>query len=116
MYKTLDEFVLDLRRIAANCLQYNTTVEDSFRPVAVDFLTTAEDLLKFFVAGNEPGAKAGAYPGLLYCWPDCVKAITELVNMTNADDGHQTAWFFLHPVSYFCGGVWPEGTCVPGGS
>lgn len=105
-YKTVGDFVYDLRLIAANCLQYNTTVNDSFRPVAIDFLSIAEDLCKFFIAKNEP---TQVYPSLLYCWADCVKSITELINMTNPDDNHQTAWFFLQPVTYFCGGQYPEG-------
>mmetsp|Transcript_33301 Transcript_33301/g.80531 ORF Transcript_33301/g.80531 Transcript_33301/m.80531 type:complete len:834 (+) Transcript_33301:265-2766(+) len=106
-YKTVCEFVQDLRLIAANCLQYNTTVDDSFRPVAVDFLTTAEDLCKFFIAKHE--APKTVYPSLLYCWADCIKAIDELINMTNPEDRLQTAWFFLHPVTYFCSGQYPEG-------
>jgi len=88
-------------------LQYNTTVNDSFRPVAVDFLITAEDLCKFFIAKHE--APRIIYPPLLYCWADCVKTMDELINMKNTDDNLQTAWYFLHPVTYFCGGVYPEG-------
>jgi hypothetical protein len=102
----VDEFVADLRLIAANCLQYNTTVNDSFRPVAVDFLTTAEELCKFFIAKKE--MPKVVYPSILYCWADCVKAMDELVNMTG-EDGFQTAWFFLQPVPYFCGGAYPVG-------
>lgn len=106
-YVNLDDFVLDLRRIAANCLQYNTTLDDSFRPLAVDFLATAEDLCKLFLAKHE--LPKVVYPSLLYCWKDCVKAIDELIQMTNPEDGLQTAWFFLYPVSYFCGGGYPDG-------
>ena len=106
-YKTVDEFVLDLRRIASNCLQYNTTVNDSFRPVATDFLSAAEDLCKFFIA--KPESPKSVYPPLLYCWSGCVNALDQLLNMTNPDDGHQTAWYFLQPVNFFCGGQWPEG-------
>jgi len=106
-YANLDEFVLDLRRIAANCLQYNTTLDDSFRPLAVEFLTTAEDLCKFFLA--KPESPKIVYPSILYCWADCVKAIDELIQMTNPEDQLQTAWFFLHPVSYFCQGNFPPG-------
>lgn len=107
IYKTVDEFVGDLRLIAANCLQYNTTINDSFRPVAIDFLTTAEELCKYFIA--KPESPKVVYPTLLYCWADCVKAIDELLNMTNPEDGFQTAWFFMQPVTFFCGGVYPEG-------
>jgi hypothetical protein len=81
-------------------------VNDSFRPVAVDFLTTAEELCKFFIAKKE--LRKVVYPSILYCWADCIKAMDELVNMTG-EDGFQTAWFFLQPVPYFCGGAYPAG-------
>ncbi|KAL7542395.1 hypothetical protein ACHAXR_011744 [Thalassiosira sp. AJA248-18] len=107
LHSTVGEFVHDLRLIGANCLQYNTTVNDSFRPVAIDFLTTAEDLCNFFIAKHE--SPKTPYPSLLYCWEDCVKIFSELINMINPEDGHQTAWYFLHPVSFFFQGSWPEG-------
>eukprot|EP00571_Detonula_confervacea_P006186 CAMPEP_0172316206 /NCGR_PEP_ID=MMETSP1058-20130122/27507_1 /TAXON_ID=83371 /ORGANISM="Detonula confervacea, Strain CCMP 353" /LENGTH=1200 /DNA_ID=CAMNT_0013030463 /DNA_START=35 /DNA_END=3637 /DNA_ORIENTATION=+ len=107
-YSALGDFVQDLRLIAANCLQYNTSPGgDSFRPVAMEFLTTAEDLCRLFIAKHE--APTIVYPTLLYCWVDCIKAVDELINMTNPEDGLQTAWYFLHPVTYFCGGQYPEG-------
>ena len=107
LYPTIAHFVLDLRRVFANCLQYNTTINDSFREAAVECLATAEDLLSFFIAKKE--APDVAYPSLLYCWEDCVKAIDSLLTITNPEDGHQTAWFFLQPVSFFCQGSFPEG-------
>mmetsp|Transcript_3177 Transcript_3177/g.7062 ORF Transcript_3177/g.7062 Transcript_3177/m.7062 type:complete len:894 (-) Transcript_3177:256-2937(-) len=61
----------------------------------------------FFLAKHE--LPKVAYPSLLYCWTDCVKAIDELIQLTNPEDGLQTAWYFLHPVSYFCGGEYPDG-------
>mmetsp|Transcript_30399 Transcript_30399/g.44991 ORF Transcript_30399/g.44991 Transcript_30399/m.44991 type:complete len:113 (+) Transcript_30399:1150-1488(+) len=42
-YSTATDFVLDLRRVFGNCLRYNTTKQDSLRPVAVDMLKTAEE-------------------------------------------------------------------------
>lgn len=98
---------MDLRLIASNCLQYNTTLDDSFRPIATEFLSTVEDLCKFFIA--KPEMPNVVYPSLLYCWTACVEVIDELVNMTNPVDRLQTAWFFLHPVTYFCGGEYPQG-------
>jgi hypothetical protein len=98
---------MDLRLIASNCLQYNTTLDDSFRPIATEFLSTVEDLCKFFIA--KPETPNVVYPSLLYCWTACVEVIDELVNMTNPVDRLQTAWFFLHPVTYFCGGEYPQG-------
>ena len=106
-YSTIGDFVNDLRLIAANCLQYNTIVDDSFRPIAVNFLSTAEELVKFFVA--RPELPTVTYPSLLHSWKECVSVIDELVNMTNPENGLQTIWFFLFPVTYFCGGEYPEG-------
>lgn len=101
------EFMLDLRRISSNCLQYNTTVKDSFRPVATEFLNVSEDLCKLFLAKHEHPKVP--YPSLLYCWEECVKSLDELLNILNPEDGHQAAWFFLQPVTFFCGGEYPEG-------
>ena len=106
-YNTVGEFVDDLRLIASNCLIYNTTINDSFRPVAVDFLTTAEELCGYFILKHDAPKKP--YRNILYCWVECMKVIDEAIKLTNPDDGHQTAWFFLHPVNYFCGGQWPDG-------
>lgn len=107
LYSTLCEFVMDLRLIAANCLQYNTTPDDSFRPMATEFLSTVEELCKFFVA--KPELPKVVYPSLLHCWKDCVGVIDELVDMINPVDKLQTAWFFLQPVTFFFGGEYPEG-------
>jgi len=106
-YNTIIEFISDLRLIASNCLQYNTTVQDSFRPVAIDFLKSSEELCKYFISKTELPTKIN--PPILYCWDDCIKVINEVINMTNIEDKHQTAWFFLHPVPFFCNGQYPEG-------
>jgi len=106
-YSTIGDFVNDLRLIAANCLQYNTIVDDSFRPIAVSFLSTAEELVKFFVA--RPELPKVTYPSLMYSWKECISVIDELVNTINPENGLQTIWFFLFPVTYFCGGEYPEG-------
>ena len=73
----------------------------------MDFLTTAEELCRYFILKHEAPKKP--YRSILYCWVECIKVIDEAIKLTNPDDGHQTAWFFLHPVNYFCGGQWPEG-------
>jgi len=106
-YSTVAEFVLDLRRICSNCLQYNTTIDDSFRPIANECLTTMEQLCKFFI-GKVESPKI-VYPRPLYCWEECLKVIDALLKTKNPDDGYQTAHFFLQPVSFFCGGQWPHG-------
>ncbi len=104
-YTTIGEFVLDMRRIFANCLRFNTSVKDSLRPVAVDVLSAAEDLMAFFIA--KPELPAVFYPQLIYCWKLCVSVLDTLCNLTNPNDGLPTAYFFLHPVSVYCGGNFP---------
>jgi hypothetical protein len=104
-YTTIGEFVLDMRRIFANCLRFNTSVKDSLRPVAVDVLSAAEDLMAFFIA--KPDLPAVFYPQLIYCWKLCVSILDTLCNLTNPNDGLPTAYFFLHPVSVYCGGNFP---------
>ena len=106
-YSTVDEFVLDLRRIAANYLQFNSNIDDRFRPNALEFHTFVEDHCKIFIAEQE--LPKVVYPSLLYCWSDCVNVLDELINMKNPEDEQQTAFTFLHPVRYLCGGAFPEG-------
>jgi hypothetical protein len=122
-YSTIDEFVFDLRLIAANCLQFNSNPGDSmknydsFRDIAVKFLETSEMLCNFFIVQHEvsssssssSSAKVNVYPTILHCWVDCVKVIDELIQVSNPLDGSQTAWFFMEPVSHYCGGQYPEG-------
>lgn len=102
-YRDLNEFVLDLRRVFGNCLRYNTSIKDSFRPLGMDMLMTAEQLMAHFIGEAEP-----TYLPLLYCWRLCVGILDALLNVTNPVDGHQTAHYFLHPVSFFFGGVFPS--------
>jgi len=101
LYHTTQAFALDLRRIFANCLEYNTSIKDSLRPLAVEVLETAEQLLKVFFAGYR------SYPPLLYCWKLCVGVLDTLYNLVNPEDGMPTAYWFQHSVSYFCGGQFP---------
>ena len=90
---------------------------DSFRDIAVKFLETSEMLCNFFIVQHEvsssssssSSAKVNVYPTILHCWVDCVKVIDELIQVSNPLDGSQTAWFFMEPVSYYCGGQYPEG-------
>lgn len=107
---SVSQFVEDLRRIFANCLRFNTSMKDSLRPVAVEVLETAEQSLKVFVAQN-PGAAAGEaalYQPLLFCWKLCIGLLDTLYNLVNPKDGQPTALYFLHPVSYYCGGNFPS--------
>ena len=106
-YSNVADFVLDVRRIFANCLRYNTTVNDSFRPLAKKLAEQSEGILALFVA--TPAAPKRVYPRLLYCWKLCLSLLDTLLNMTNPNDGNQTAYFFMHPVSYYLAGALPEG-------
>lgn len=102
-YRDLNEFVLDLRRVFGNCLRYNTSIKDSFRTLGMDMLMTAEQLMAHFI-----GEAESTYLPLLYCWRLCVGILDALLNVINPADGHQTAHYFLHPVSFFFGGVFPS--------
>jgi hypothetical protein len=105
-FQTVPELVRDVRRIWGNCLQFNTTAGDSFRPLAAEMTTEAECLLRLFV--QESGRpNVMFYPPLLYCWKLCLDALDALLGMKNSDDGLQTAHFFLHPASFYFGGEFP---------
>ncbi|VEU40194.1 unnamed protein product [Pseudo-nitzschia multistriata] len=113
-YTTVAAFVWDLRRIFGNCLRYNTTNgKDSLRPIAVETLDAADQLCTFFLAKHEYAQNATAasatplYPPLLFCWKLCVNVIDTLYNLTNPQDGNPTAYYFMHPVSFFFGGTLP---------
>lgn len=104
-YSSPYEFIRDVRRVFGNCLRYNTredaSVKDGFRPVAMEMQTTSEELIAYFLG------KQVSYSKLLYCWKLCVSVLDALLNLTNPTDGHQTAHYFLHPVSFYCGGHFP---------
>eukprot|EP00566_Odontella_aurita_P013187 CAMPEP_0113599098 /NCGR_PEP_ID=MMETSP0015_2-20120614/41950_1 /TAXON_ID=2838 /ORGANISM="Odontella" /LENGTH=459 /DNA_ID=CAMNT_0000507181 /DNA_START=253 /DNA_END=1628 /DNA_ORIENTATION=- /assembly_acc=CAM_ASM_000160 len=107
-FKTVDEFVLDVRRIFSNCLRYNTGgKEDSFRPVARDLLSSSEEIFALFVAAPEASTTV-LYPPLLYCWKLCLSILDTLLGLKNPTDGHQTVHYFLHPVSFYFGGELPQ--------
>jgi len=112
-YTTDAEFVLDLRRIFGNCLRFNTSNgKDSLRPIAVETLEKVEQISNFFLAKSEFTNKPAAnvtplYPSLLFCWKLCVNVIDTLYNLTNQEDKHHTAFYFMHPVTYYFGGALP---------
>lgn len=104
-YATVPEFVRDIRRIFGNCLRYNTTAGDTFRPVAVEMAREAESLLALFL--HQYNSTSILYPPLLYCWQVCVGSLDVLLAMKNPEDDLPTAHFFLHPASFFFGGEFP---------
>lgn len=109
-YKTVAQFVLDLRRIFANCLRFNTSMKDRLRPLAVELLSTGEDLIATFVIRGQKlpsSSPSDIYPQLLYCWSFCIKVLNTLFNLTNPADGQPTVLYFLHPVTMYCGGQYP---------
>lgn len=106
LYTGLPEFALDLRRVFANCLRFNTTKQDSFRPIAAQLLKTAEELMAWFL--GKADAPNQAYPPLLYCWELCINLIDRLLNVTNPTNGLQTAHYFMHPASYYFLGAFPN--------
>jgi hypothetical protein len=110
MYKDVPTFSRDIRRIFANCLRYNTSIKDSLRPVAVQVAQTAEQLMMQFLGRSAAAAAAGQgqpYPPLLFCWKLCIEILDTLYNLVNPADGQPVALYFLHPVSYYCGGQFP---------
>ena len=104
-YPTVASFVLDMRRIFANCLRYNTSIKDALRPVAVEVLSTGEQLMTVFLA--KPEHPTNVYRPLLFCWKLCLSVLDTLYNLTNPSDGQPTALYFLFPVSFYCGGHFP---------
>jgi len=97
-YSRPADFVLQTRRIFANALRFNTSIKDSLRPVAVEALETAEALMQKHVPGFKP---------LLPYWKLCISILDTMYNLVNPNDGQPTAFFFLHPVSYYTGGQFP---------
>ena len=104
-YDSIASFVLDLRRIFANCLRYNTSIKDSLRPIAVEVLLASEEYMNVFLA--KPEHPIQVYPPMLFCWKLCLSVLDTLYNLTNPQDGQPTALYFLHPVSFYCGGQFP---------
>jgi Bromodomain len=104
-YTTVSELVLDLRRIFANCLQFNTSIKDPLRPIAVECLVMAEELMMVFLA--QPEHPTLAYPPQLYCWKLCLSVLDTLYNLTNPGNEQPTVLYFLYPVSFYCGGQFP---------
>lgn len=110
LYKDVPTFSRDIRRIFANCLRYNTSIKDSLRPVAVQVAQTAEQLMMQFLGRSAAATAAGQgqpYPPLLFCWKLCIEILDTLYNLVNPADGQPVALYFLHPVSYYCGGQFP---------
>ena len=113
LYKKLDAFVFDLRRIFANALRYNTSIKDSLRPLAVEGLQCTEQLFMMFLArncsvsGGSNSSASAPYTPLLYCWNVCINILDTLYNLVNPIDGQPMAYYFLHPVSVYCGGKFP---------
>ena len=79
-------------------------MKDSIRSTASEILGAAEDLMAFFFAQ----VGSAAYPRLLYCWKLCLDVLGTLYNVVNPVDGEPTVLYFLHPVSIYCGGQFPQ--------
>lgn len=115
-YSHIAQFVLDLRRIFGNCYRYNTSIKDRLRPLGGELLQTAEDLMvTFLVREQNQGSLSQPiqsatelYPPILYCWELCIKVLNTLYNLTNPSDGQPTVVYFLHPVSFYFRGHFPE--------
>lgn len=104
-YNSMLEFVLDVRRICANCLRYNTSTKDTIRHSAMKVLECSEDLMAVFLTKPD----CPPYPRLLYCWKLCVNVLDTLCNIVNPEDKQPTVLYFLHPVDVLYGGQFPPG-------
>jgi hypothetical protein len=100
MYASVADFVHDLRRIFANCLRYNMSSSvDPLRDDARKMLSSTEGFLHLFMK-NVDSSKT-LYPRLLYCWEKCLEILDTVLDLKNPDDGGQTAYYFIYPVSFF---------------
>jgi hypothetical protein len=68
--------------------------------------TMSEELMHLFIQSL---SVKPLYPKLLYCWTMCLKIIDEALGLQNPDDGYPTIHYFLHPVSFYFGGIFPPG-------
>lgn len=103
-------FCLDVRRIFANALQFNTAMKDSLRPIAIEVLQTADDLLQVFLSSEKLGPQQQhSYQPLLYCWKLCIDVLNTIYKLENSSDGQPLALYFFHPVMYYCMGEVPPG-------
>ena len=110
-YKTVSEFVLDARRIFANALRYNTVPKDKVRAAAMQVLEDLEGVISFFLVKRSDNSQNYPthvyYQPLLYCWRKCIEKLDVVLSLKNPTDNLQTAFYFLHPVSFFFGGQFP---------
>ncbi len=110
-YKTVSEFVLDARRIFANALRYNTVPKDKVRAAAMQVLEDLEGVISFFLVKRSDNSQNHPthvyYQPLLYCWRKCIEKLDVVLSLKNPTDNLQTAFYFLHPVSFFFGGQFP---------
>ena len=106
-YTSIAAFVLDVRRVFANCLRFNTVVGSaSLRPIAKNMISTTEDLLRLFL--KDVNKKTKQFSQLLYCWKSCLEILDDILKLKNGDDGFPTAHYFLFPASFYYGGQLPE--------
>jgi len=103
-YTTVADFVLDIRRVFANCLRYNAEAANPLRIVAREMLISAEALMIYFLQVG--GAHVLPYSPLLSCWKMVVDGLDHLLTLTTSE-GHLLAHYFLHPPSYYFGGIYP---------
>lgn len=104
-YKTVSEFVIDLRRIFGNSLRYNVLQSGQFtREIALNMLKSTEQYLNLFIPNSDAALGGGSnklYPSLLYCWETCLQILEDVLHLEDPVDKAQTAWYFLHPASVF---------------
>jgi hypothetical protein len=108
-YQSVSEFALDMRRVFGNCLVFNNTAHDSFRPVAVKMISLSEDIMHLFIQCPQNTNGGGRlYQTILYCWKECLEIIESALELKNPDDGFPTIHYFLFPVFFYYGGLLPQ--------
>ncbi len=110
-YKTVSDFVIDVRRMFGNSLRYNILQTDQvLREISRRLLKVTEQYLNVFILNSDAtlGGVAAAgggsnklYPSLLYCWETCLQILEDVLYLEDPVDKLQTAWYFLHPASAY---------------
>lgn len=96
-------WILDLRRIGANCVRYNTFPKDEFRAAGVSFAVSVEKEIDSKLRGLFGGQGSGAQPPpkLLPSWTKILKRIEAAFQFEEMSGKAQKAFPFFHPIASY---------------